>query len=163
MEKRLALVRETGRAIRHKSFTLGGANRDTQVSFSGFTEQTLAAFCRVKRNNMIARFHTGDPFADFHNNTRTFMTQYCREHTFRIITGQGKCISVADAGMGDFYQYFTLTRRLHINFNDLEGLTRANATAARDFICHILLLLFLLTPSDVCPGRVNGDMSEQWK
>ncbi len=51
------------------------------------------------------------------------MTQYCREHTFRIITGQGKCISVADAGMGDFYQYFTLTRRLHINFNDLEGLT----------------------------------------
>ncbi|SAQ15119.1 Uncharacterised protein [Klebsiella oxytoca] len=72
---------------------------------------------------MVARFNAGDTFTHFHNNTGTFMPQYCREHPFRIVTGQGKCIGMTDACVGNFYQDFTFTRWLHINLNDLKWLT----------------------------------------
>lgn len=129
MEKRLTFVRETGGAIRHESFTLRSTNRDTQVSFAGFTEQTFATFCGVKRNNMVARFNASDAFTHFHNNAGTFVPQNRREDTFRIVNRQGKCIGMTDTGVGYFYQNFTFTRWFHINLNDLKRLTRSRCNS----------------------------------
>jgi hypothetical protein len=83
---RLTIVGETGGAIWHQAFALSGANGLTKIRFTGFTELTLTTFCGVQRNNMIAGFQAGHPFADFHNNATAFVTEYRREYAFRIIT-----------------------------------------------------------------------------
>ncbi len=100
--KRLPVVRKTGGAVWHQAFTLGFANRNTEVSFARTTELTLAALRGVKRDHMVARFDAGYAFTDFNHNAGPFVTENHREYTFRVIAGEGKCVGMANAGMGDF-------------------------------------------------------------
>lgn len=70
--KRLPIVRKTGGAVWHQAFTLGFANRNTEVSFARTTELTLAALCGVKRDHMVAWFDAGYAFTDFNHNASPF-------------------------------------------------------------------------------------------
>lgn len=100
--KRLPVVRKTGGAVWHQAFTTGFANRNTEVSFARTTELTLAALRGVKRDHMVAVFDAGYAFTDFNHNAGPFVTENHREYTFRVIAGEGKCVGMANAGMGDF-------------------------------------------------------------
>lgn len=102
MIKRLPVVRKTGGAVWHQAFTTGFANRNTEVSFARTTELTLAALRGVKRDHMVAGFDAGYAFTDFNHNAGPFVTENHREYTFRVIAGEGKCVGMANAGMGDF-------------------------------------------------------------
>lgn len=132
--KRLPIVRKTGGAVWHQAFTLGFANRNTEVSFARTTELTLAALCGVKRDHMVAWFDAGYAFTDFNHNANPFVTENHREYTFRVIAGEGKCVGMANAGMGDFNQHFTFFGGATSISTISSGLPGANATAARDFI-----------------------------
>ena len=68
---------------------------------------------------MITRFYTGYPFTDCHHNTCAFMAQNRWKNPFRVIATQGECVRVANARMGDFDEYFTFTRWLNVDFDDL--------------------------------------------
>ena len=125
MVNRLAVIGETGGAVRHQTFPLGGAYRLAEVSFTGFTEFALAALCGIQRDNVIARLQAGDAFANFDHDTAAFVTQHGREYAFRIVTGQRKRIGMTDAGMGNFDQHFAFFRRSNVNFNNLQRLAWA--------------------------------------
>ncbi len=73
---------------------------------------------------MIARFHTGYPFPYLHDDTRSFMAQNDREKTFGVIARQGKGIGVAYASIRDLDKNFALARRLNVNLNDFQRLSR---------------------------------------
>ena len=70
---------------------------------------------------MITRLERGHAFTHFNHHTRALMTEHRRENPLGIIAREGKRIGVTHAGMRDFYQYLALTRRFHIDLNDLQG------------------------------------------
>ncbi len=109
MIKRLPVVRKTGGAVWHQAFALRFANRDTQVGFARTTKLTLAALCGVKWDHMVAGFDAGYAFTDFNYNPGPFVTENHWEDTFRVIAGEGKCVGMANTGMGDFNQHFTFS------------------------------------------------------
>ncbi len=130
----LTVVGETGGAVRHQAFALGGAHGLTEVGFAGFTELTLAALRSVQRDHVVAGLKAGHAFTHFHHHAAPFVPQHRREHPFRILTGQGKRIGMADARMGDLDQHFAFfggATSISTIFNGWPG---PNATAARDFI-----------------------------
>lgn len=134
MIKRLPVVRKTGGAVWHQAFALRFANRDTQVGFARTTKLTLAALCGVKWDHMVAGFDAGYAFTDFNYNPGPFVTENHWEDTFRVIAGEGKCVGMANTGMGDFNQHFTFFGGATSISTISSGLPGANATAARDFI-----------------------------
>ncbi|SUI20538.1 Uncharacterised protein [Salmonella enterica subsp. salamae] len=67
---------------------------------------------------MVARFQAGYPLADLDYHAAAFVTQDCREYTFRIIARKGKCIGMANACVGDFDQNFTFFRRRNVNLDN---------------------------------------------
>ena len=82
---------------------------------------------------MVAGLQAGDAFTHFHHHTAPSWPSTA-EYAFRIVTGQGKRIGMANAGVGNFDQHFAFLRRSNINFNDFQRLAGPNATAARDFM-----------------------------
>jgi hypothetical protein len=82
---------------------------------------------------MVARLQASDAFADFDDDTCAFMAQYNREQTFRIIARKGEGIGVADTGVGDLDQHFTLARRRDINLDNLKGFTRFECNCGTRF------------------------------
>ena len=82
---------------------------------------------------MVAGLQAGDAFTHFHHHTAPSWPSTAG-NAFRIVTGQGKRIGMANAGVGNFDQHFAFLRRSNINFNDFQRLARPNATAARDFM-----------------------------
>ena len=129
----LAVIGETGGAVRHKTFTLRGAHGLAEVSFAGFAELTLAALCGVERDHMVAGLQAGDAFTHFHHHTAPFVAEHRREYAFRIVTGQGKRIGMANAGVGNFDQHFAFLRRSNINFNDFQRLAWAERDSCARF------------------------------
>lgn len=118
--KRLAVVAETGCAVGHHPFTLGGTHGNAQVGFTALAEQTFATFGGVERNNVIARLDTGNAFAHFNNDTGPFMTQHNREHAFGVFARQRECIGMADTGVGDLDQHFAFAGRGNVNLDDFK-------------------------------------------
>ena len=55
---------------------------------------------------MVAGLQAGDAFTHFHHHTAPFVAEHRREYAFRIVTGQGKRIGMANAGVGNFDQHF---------------------------------------------------------
>src|SRR3546814_5878013 len=66
----------------------------------------MAAFGRIKRDDMVARLERGDPWAGLQYDACALMAQNRREKTFGISARQGVVISMANAGRLDFDQYF---------------------------------------------------------
>jgi hypothetical protein len=68
---------------------------------------------------VIAWLHARYTFADFDDDTGTFVAEHNRKQAFRIITRKGKGIRVAYARIRDFDQHFASARRLYVDLNDL--------------------------------------------
>ena len=61
----------------------------------------------VERDYVVVRFNAADVGADLDHNTSAFVSQYRRKQTLRVVAGQRKGVSVADAGGLDFDQHFS--------------------------------------------------------
>lgn len=59
MVNRLAVVRETGGAIRHQTLALSGSYGLAEVGLAGLAELALSAFSRVERDDVIADLQRG--------------------------------------------------------------------------------------------------------
>src|SRR6202034_4089141 len=71
----LALVAEARGAIGHHPFALGGADRRAQIGLLAKAAFALAAFGRVERDDVVARFHRGHAGADFAHDASTLMAE----------------------------------------------------------------------------------------
>jgi hypothetical protein len=131
----LAVLGEAGGAVRHQALALGGADLLAQVGLAGFAELALAAFRGVERDHVVAHLDAGDALADGLDDAAPFMAQDAGEDAFRIGTGEGEGIGVADAGGDDAHPHFARLGRHDLDFFDGQGLTRPQATAA----LHLML------------------------
>ena len=74
---------------------------------------------------MIADLDAGDALADGLDDTAPFMAQDAGEDPFRIFTGEGEGIGVADAGRDDAHPHLAGLGRHDLDLFDGEGLTRS--------------------------------------
>src|SRR5687767_14640361 len=64
MGDRLAAEAEAAGAVGHHALALGGADRGAQIGLAAEAGRALPAFGDVERDDMVARLHAGDAFAD---------------------------------------------------------------------------------------------------
>ncbi|MNE63235.1 hypothetical protein D3C80_1585750 [compost metagenome] len=103
MVDRLALVGEPRGAVGHQPFALGGAYGLAQVGLAGGAELALAALGGVQRDHVIADGNRGHALTDGFDNGTAFMAKDRREDAFRVGTGQGVGVGMADTA-GDHAQ-----------------------------------------------------------
>src|SRR5690606_14080705 len=116
-----ALVGKARGAVGHQALALGGAHGHAQVGLARLAEQAFAAFGGIQGNDVVARRHTGDAFADLDDDARALVPQHGGEHAFGVIAAQGEGVGVADAGMGDPDQDLALAGRFDVDLDDLQG------------------------------------------
>src|SRR5690606_4896201 len=104
-----------------------------QVGFARQTGRTLAAFGRVERNDVIAFANARHARTDINDNAGTFMAENGRKNAFRICTGEGEFISVADAGRLDLDQDLTLAWTLKIHINNFKRLASLECNCGAGF------------------------------
>ncbi|MNG95414.1 hypothetical protein D3C79_544500 [compost metagenome] len=103
VEQLLTFVGEARGAVRHQALALGGANGLAQVGLAGTAELALAALWGVERDHVIADGNRGHALTDGFDNGTAFMAKDRREDAFRVGTGQGVGVGVADTA-GDHAQ-----------------------------------------------------------
>lgn len=121
MEQLLALVREARGAVRHQALALGSAYGLAQVGLAREAELALAAFRGVQRDHMVAHGHRGHALAYRFDDRAAFMAEDRREDAFRVGTGQGVGIGVADTTGDHTQQHFTGLGHGHVDFDDFQG------------------------------------------
>ena len=84
----------------------------------------LAAFGRVERDDVIARFQRGDPWPDLEHDARAFMAQDRGEQPFGIGARQGEFIGVAKAGGLDLDQDLARLGAVQVDVHDFKRLAR---------------------------------------
>src|SRR5258708_4226205 len=134
---RLALVAEAARAIGHHALALGGADRGAEIGFLAETAFALAAFGRVKRNDMIARldrYYAGAHLAD---DTGALMAQDRGKNSFAVEAVERVGIGMTDARRLDFDEDLAGFRALQIDFDDFKRLLRLESDCGARF--HFLI------------------------
>src|SRR5690242_6886573 len=121
----LSILGEARRAVGHQSLPLRGSNRLAEVGFSRSAEFALAAFRGIKRDNMVAHFHTCDTLAQRLNDAASLMPKYGGKLSLGIFSRQRKRIGMADACSDNAHQYLALLRGLQVDFFDVQRLARA--------------------------------------
>src|SRR5690606_11012300 len=76
--------------------------------------------------DVVTLFQGCDTRADVHNDACAFMAQNSWEEAFRIGTGQGEVVSVANASGFHFDQHFAKARPFELNSHDLKWFTGLN-------------------------------------
>ncbi len=84
-------------------------------------ELALAAFGRVKRNDVIALFKRGDAGTDVDHDARAFMAQDRRENAFRIGTRERVVVGMANPGGLDLNQHLAEFRAFKVDGFNGEG------------------------------------------
>lgn len=90
---------------------------------------------------MIAGLDGRYPLAHLHHHARALMTEHYGKHPFGIITGQRKSIGMAHPRMGNTHHHLTGLRIFHINFNNLQRLTRRKSHCRSRFHTQTPLIL----------------------
>src|SRR5262249_44701489 len=93
----------------------------------------LPAFRRVEWNDVIALLQGRDARPDIDHDARAFMAQDGRKQAFRIGTGQGEFIGVADAGRLHLDQHFPGLRAFQIDILDHKRLAGGNGKGGTNF------------------------------
>ncbi len=106
-------------AVRHQALALGGAHRLAQIGLAAEAEFALATLGGIERNHMVAGFQAGHTFAHFLHDTGALMAENGGKDPFRIFTGQGVGIGVANAGGDDLHQHFPGLGAGHFHFFNL--------------------------------------------
>src|SRR5690606_3146494 len=115
---RLTLVGETRSAIGHQALALGSADGGAEVGLARLARLALAAFGGIQRNHMIADLYRGHTLAHRLDDTATLVAQNRREYTLGVGTGQGKGISMTDAGRHEAHQHLTRIWRSRSHYDD---------------------------------------------
>ena len=121
---RLAVVAEAGGAIGHHALALGGAHRHAQVGLAALAEQALTALGGVQRDHVVTRLDRGHALADLDHDAGALMAQHRREHAFRVLARQGEGVGMANAGIRDPDKHLALARRLDVDLDDFQWLSR---------------------------------------
>ena len=124
MVDRLPLVGEAARPVRHQPFALRGADRGAKVGLAAQAGFALAAFRRVKRNNVIAGLHASDARSNLADNTRAFMAKDGWEYPFAVETVQRIGVGMTDACGLYFDEHLASLRPFQIDFDDFKRLFR---------------------------------------
>src|SRR5277367_2045940 len=122
MINRLALVAEARSTVRHHAFALGGANCRAQIGLLAQAAFALAAFGRVERNDVVARFNRGHAGADFAYDTGTLMAENGWKDAFTVEAIERIGIRVANTCRLDFNQDLTCFRTFKIELDNFERL-----------------------------------------
>jgi len=72
---------------------------------------------------VIARLEASYAFAHFNDNASAFVAQNDRKEAFRVITGQGEGICMANTRVGDLDQHFACARWFDVDLYDLKRFT----------------------------------------
>ncbi len=156
MVDRLAVVAEARSAIGHQALALGGAHGAAQVGLARLTELALAAFGGIERNHVIADSHRGDALAHRLNDAATLMTEDAGEYAFRILSGEGVGVGMANTGGDDTDQDLASLGRGDIHFDDLQGLVGAEGNGGARFDGHEHHSR-LMQENRECNSRLRGD------
>src|SRR5690606_21487776 len=113
VEQVLALALEAGGAVRHQSLALGRADLSAEVGLAGLAELALLALggaikpeyeywigqllsgdrgFLLEGDDVVARLHVGDAFADGLDDTSALVSQNNGESTLGILPGQ--CVRI---------------------------------------------------------------------
>jgi hypothetical protein len=118
----LATGAESGSAIGHDTFTLGGSNLATKIGLTRLAELALTTFGGVKGNNVIADLDVSDALTNGLDNTSTLVSKNDRESTFGVLTGKSVGISVADTSVGNLDTDLMGAGRENLNILNRERL-----------------------------------------
>ena len=133
MEDLVLADREARRAVRHHALTLRGPDRGAEICLARQAGRTLAAFRRVKRNDVVALLQRRDARTNVHYDAGAFVAENGREDAFGIGTGKREFIRMADAGCLDLDQDLAFARTFEINFHDLQRFSSGNGNSGAGF------------------------------
>src|SRR5258705_1279396 len=117
---RLALVGEAAGSVGHHALALRRANRGAQVGLLAQAAFALAAFWRVERDHVIARFHRYHAGANLANDTCALMAEDRRKDSFAVKTVKRVGVGMTDPCRLYLDKDFTGFRSVQINLDDLE-------------------------------------------
>jgi len=113
---------ESGSAVRHDTFTLGGSDLATEVGLSGLAELALTALGSVKSNNVVANLDVSDTLANGLDDTSTLVSKNDGESTLGVQARESVGIGVADTSVGNLDTDLMGAGRENLNVLDREGL-----------------------------------------
>ena len=73
---------------------------------------------------MVTRLDRGHALADLDHDAGALMAQHRREHAFRVLARQGEGVGMANAGIRDPDKHLALARRLDVDLDDFQWLSR---------------------------------------
>ena len=110
MTHRLALDRETCRAVGEVALVLLLADRKTEVRAIAEAVDALAALRREERDDVVADRERADAVTDLLNHARAFVPEHRRRVAGRIRARRGVEIGVADAAGDEANEHLARTR-----------------------------------------------------
>ena len=122
MEDRLALVAEARRAVGHHALALRGANRGAEVGLLAQAAFALAAFGRVKRDHVIARFHRRYARADLAHDAGALVAEDRGKDSLAVEAVKRIGVGVTDPRRLYLDEDFTGLRPVQIDLDDLKRL-----------------------------------------
>src|SRR5262245_11261314 len=123
----LSADRKSRGPVRHHALTLRCTNGSAQIRLPRQARRTIAAFGRVKRDDVVALFHRRHTGAGVDNDTCAFVAENSWKESFRIGARQSEFIGVANAGSLDFDQNFARTGTVEGNGTDFERFARCES------------------------------------
>ena len=90
----------------HQALALGGSNGLAEVGFAGQAEFALPAFRGIQGDNVVADGQGLNIRAHFFDDGTAFVAENAGKNAFRIGTGEGERIGMANAGGDHADQHF---------------------------------------------------------
>ena len=127
-----ALEREARGSVRHHARALGRADLLAQVGLAREAVFALAAFRRVERDHVVARFERTHTRADLDHDAGALVTEDRREQALRVLAREGELVGMADAGRLDLDHHFAGARSVEVDVGDRERLARLEGDGGAD-------------------------------
>ena len=144
VEDRLALMAEARGAVGHHALALRGADRGAQVGLLAQAAFALAAFGRVERDHVIARFHRGYAGADLAHDAGALMAEDRGKDSLAVEAIERVGVGVTDSGRLDLDKDFAGLRPVEIEFDDFKRLLCFESDSGARL--HFILLFRFATP-----------------
>src|SRR6185312_16788046 len=120
----LAADREAAGTVGHHTLALCRADGRAEVGLARQAGLALPALRRIERNDVVTFLQGGDARADVDYDPRALVSEDHREEAFRIRTGTGEFIRMADAARLDLDQDLSGLGTIQVERHHLERLAR---------------------------------------
>ena len=108
---------------------------------------------------MVSGRHTGHAGPDLAHDPGPLMAENCREHAFRIRSGQGEGVGMADTGGHDLDKNLALAGTVKIDFHDFKRLAGSNRNSGTRLHLHFLPWRRSCDGVSFLPSRWHDDMT----